>query len=69
MRYIRESAKHTGDIEMHAQTRGAERVSFSFKPPTGIHDVFSTILCTEEFKVVRKDNVGLTVLSFTSTSL
>jgi hypothetical protein len=36
---------------MHAQTRGTERVPFSFKPTTGIHDIFPTVLrakkCTE----------------------
>lgn len=38
---------------MHAQTCGTERVPFSFKPTTGIHDVFPTVLraneCTRNF--------------------
>lgn len=42
------SGKRTGDIEMHAQTRGAEGMPFSFKPATGIHDIFSTVLWEEE---------------------
>ena len=40
--------KHTSDVEMHAQTRGTERVSFSFKPTAGIHHVFPTVLCMDE---------------------
>lgn len=47
VRYM-ENRKHTCDIEMHAQTRGTERVPFGFKPTARIYDVFPAVLCAEE---------------------
>lgn len=34
----------TSNVEMHAQARGTERVTFGFQPATGIYHVFPSIL-------------------------
>jgi hypothetical protein len=38
------AAELHGDIEVHAEASGAERVTFSFEATTGVNHIFTAVL-------------------------